>query len=181
MILDDLYEDGRQDEARELANQSNLDLLRLLSLAAYAAEHEAECNMRALKCFQWKHVLSTGDRDKNLKHGLLVNENAIVLTNPPLHEVLDLEEGSNILCTPMHFLRLLRFALTRRVGKLKALAISIEAWKAKKEKKKQSSARHDAITKLAESADMESKQLMQILRKIPSLDDLALEMRREMY
>jgi hypothetical protein len=108
----------------------------VLTLSAFCGSQAANISQKSLTQFNWKDALTELSDKSNLDLLSLIFPNSTYLINPPLHVLSALLHsddlvGTSFLCTPLHWLFLLRFVLVEKYGKLSAISSAILAWKSK--------------------------------------------------
>jgi hypothetical protein len=180
--IEGLYESGEVTRAKRLAIASNCDLLHVLCLAAYCATQAPRISDESLQSFSWTEVLEALPDQANKELLGEYFQPRTFLINPKLNHLYSLLNSERLsdfafLCTPLHWLFLLRFVLIERIGKLKAVQGAVSAWKNKHAGK--SVSRLDHILQLEEVCAEEKKNTESVLSVLPKIKDIASALRKE--
>ncbi|CEO94344.1 hypothetical protein PBRA_000129 [Plasmodiophora brassicae] len=175
---------GLTPEMRSASFESNFTLLLSLWIAGYLAAHsqdvkEDQITMVTLDALLDWMGLSAPNR-------ALFDSNRAMLPrawqfNPSIYTMSSLDADEGVICTPIHFLRLLRFVLAQRIGRLNEIIAGSLAWKAKRSQNPVKRRRHVAIDELLAQVQEEKEAVENVVAHLPTLACLTSHMKMEPF
>jgi hypothetical protein len=183
----ELYDKGKIDLAKQLTVSTTTESLRNLFVSAYCYMHVKELSMNDLTKFTLDEMIREVDPSGRNSGRLTLLGGLTFWVNPSIDEVCKLFTQKRkyvfkklmYICTPLHWLHLVRFVVTERFGRIRQIQNAVDTYRERDGKKWQNKGLTEFMEEFGENVEQEYKSLVNVLSQMPTVTAMIEAMKKE--